>query len=249
MSRLLRANFSRLWKTTAFWGCMFFSVAVPMFMEILDGIIHGIFVEMYNTTPIPLFFSAVFAVMYIGTDNSEGTLCNRLIIGISRVKIYLANFVTVSCGMLLIFAVSWASRLTYTIVRGGRIDIKAENLALYTVVCLAAGAAMMAVCTLLATLITSRSVATAVTISLTIGMFAATLNLFNFAQSSFAAELAYNMLPTSQVSEIQTNVAFMDSSPEVFTLARTIEPLWYSLGACVSFTAVGALLFRKKNLK
>lgn len=249
MTRLLRANFARLWKTTSFWVCMFFSVAFPMLMSLLNGSAKGFFVEMYNTTPVSLFFSAVSAVLFIGTDNSDKTLRNRITIGASRVKMYFANFLTVSFGMILIFAVSWGAILLRAAAMGGWFDIKVGNLVLYAALCLAAGAAMTALCTLSATLITSKAAAVAVTITLFIGMYAASSNVKLVNSTNDLAELAYNILPTSQISEIEFNVLFWDGDPDIFTLSRTIEPLWYSLGLSAAATVGGALAFRKKDIK
>lgn len=170
MSRLLRANFSRLWKTTAFWVCLILPVALSIFFDILDNV-EEIYNSMMNVTPISLFFAAIFTAMYIGTDNSEKTVRNKLIIGIPRGKVYLANLITVSVGMSLIFAANWLTVLVNDLTHGGYLKIGTGALVLYMALSLVAGAAMTALCTLLAMLITSRSLATAITIMLTIGMF------------------------------------------------------------------------------
>lgn len=256
MNRLLRANFSRMWKTTAFWGCLISPAALGILMQLLEGRASGFFRSMYNATPVSLFFAAIFTVMYIGTDNSDRTVHNRLIIGMSRVKIYFANLITVSVGMALIFMVNWLSLIIYDVISGGRLDIEAWHLVLYAVICLIAGVAMAAVCALLATLVTSKSLATALTISLTIGMFFGTPYLLDLSYLSSdagyvmskAVKFVYNILPTSQISEIEWAVSFMDSS-EFTDIGSALEPMWYSLGLCAAVTVIGVLAFRKKDLK
>lgn len=248
MAGLLRANFSRMWKTTAFWGCIIFPVALGLLMQLLEGSGRGFFRSMYNASPMALMFAVVFAVRYIGTDNSDKTVRNKLIIGISRVKIYFANLITVSAGMALIFAGSWLALIIYDLVSGGYLDMEPQNLALYAVLCLIAGVAMMAVCTLLATLVTSRSLATALSIALTIGMFAATLHLFSFS-TSLIAETVFNSLPTSQLHQIESRVSLMNKYPERFAIRYVLEPMWYSLGTGAAVTVIGALAFRKKDLR
>lgn len=248
MVGLLRANFSRMWKTTAFWGCIIFPVALAVLMQLLEGSGGGFFRSMYNASPLSLFFSVVFAVRYIGTDNSDKTVRNKLIIGISRVKIYFANLITVSVGMALVFAADWFAVIIYDLVSGGYLDMKPWLLVLYAVLCLIAGAAMMAVCTLLATLVTSRSLATALSIALTIGMFFATLHLFSFS-TSFIAETVFNSLPPSQLQDIEIRVSFMNRYPERCGIRYVLEPVWYSLGAGAAVTVIGALAFRRKDIK
>lgn len=247
MAGLLRANFFRMWKTTAFWGCIIFPVALGLLMQMLEGSGRGFFRSMYNASPLSLFFSVVFAVRYIGTDNSDKTVRNKLIIGISRVKIYFANLITVSVGMVLIFAGSWLALIIYDLVSGGYLDMEPWLLVLYAVLCLIAGAAMMAVCTLLAALVTSRSLATAITIAITIGMFYATLHLSDFS-TSLTAKIIFNSLPTIQIQDIQSRVSYMNNHPEIGIL-YVLKPMWYSLGAGAAATISGVLAFRRKNLK
>ncbi len=184
MKGLLRANFARLWKTKAFWGCLIAPAAFCLLMCVLDGKIGvEIFNQMANAAPFSLFFSAIFTAMYIGTDNSEKTVRNKLIPGIPRIKVYFANLITVSAGMVLIFAASWITVTVYALTGGGYLGIGAGTLALYITFCLIAGAAMTAVCTLPATLVTSKSAATVLTVVITIGMFLGTRYLSQLSTS------------------------------------------------------------------
>ncbi|MBD5129751.1 MAG: ABC transporter permease subunit [Ruminococcaceae bacterium] len=257
MSRLLRANFSRLWKTTAFWGCLIAAAALGILMQLLEGRVSGLFRSMYNAAPVELFFAAVFAVMYIGTDNSDRTVRNKLIVGISRVKIYFANLITVSAGTALIFAADWLALIVYDLITHGGVEIEPYLLALYAALCLIAGAAMAAVCTLLATLITSKSLASTLTITLMIGMFFGGQYILSLSYSlssdnsvmSGAVETAYNLMPTSQIEEILSRILFVNENPEVFHIGYALEPMWYSLGLCAAVTVIGALAFRKKDLR
>lgn len=249
MIGLLRANFARLWKTKAFWGCVISPAAFGIMMQLLEGRGSGFFRSMYNATPVSLFFSAIFTAMYIGTDNSDRTVHNKLIAGIPRFKVYFANLITVSVGVAVIFAVNWISLIIYDVICGGWLDMDVRNLVLYAVLCLVAGAAMAAVCTLTATLVSSRSKATALAILLTIGMLLGTPYLMRISYSSFGAEVVYKLLPTSQISMIELTVSLMDNYPENHNIGYALEPMWYSLGLIMAATVVGVLAFRKKDLK
>ena len=216
MSRLLRANFSRLWKTKAFWVCLILPVAFSIFLNIIDNI-EEIYNSMMNVTPISLFFAAIFTAMYIGTDNSEKTVRNKLIIGIPRGKVYLANLITVSVGMALIFAANWLTVLVYDLTHGGYLKIGTGALVLYMALGIVAGAAMIALCTLLTMLITSRSLATAITIMLTIGMFFGT---------RFLAELSTGPSHyTSSVYDYETGEYVMvdDYDDYTFVVSEGVE--------------------------
>lgn len=216
-------------------------------MQLLEGRGSGFFRSMYNATPVSLFFSAIFTAMYIGTDNSDRTVHNKLIAGIPRFKVYFANLITVSFGVAVIFAVNWISLIIYDVISGGWLDMDVRNLVLYAVLCLVAGVAMAAVCTLTATLVSSKSKATALVIVLTVGLLLGTPYLMRLEYSSLA--IVYKLLPTSQITMIELRLSHMDSVPEFFNIGHALEPMWYSLGLITAATVVGVLAFRKKDLK
>ena len=64
--------------------------------------ISGVFFVGY----LPLsFVIAAFSSFFIGSEYSDGTLRNKLIVGSLREKIYLANFITVAaCGLMMLLA-------------------------------------------------------------------------------------------------------------------------------------------------
>lgn len=282
MTGLLRANFARLWKTKALWGCIILPVLFHLLMLFLDGRNTEIFNSMEGTVTVSLFFSAVFAAMYIGTDNSDRTVRNKLIPGIPRYKVYFANLITVSAGMAVIFAANWLAVVIFDLANGGYLNRSAGVLVLYIAFCLLVGAAMMAVCTLLATLVTSKSVATVLTIVMTIGMFVGTNILPQLSTSPShstvskydpevgeyvlveeyddytfvvpkgvekAADVLNELLPTSQMSNLWSVVAFWDNGPEFRHIEQILKPVWFSLGVSAAATVVGLLAFRKKDLK
>lgn len=114
MSRLLNANLGRLKKDTVFKITLLFTVLYAMAaifagwrsMEINDASIplenflfngYGLF----GFVAVPGIVMAAFCSMFIGTEFSDGTLRNKLIVGHRRKEIYLSNFVT--CALSGIF--------------------------------------------------------------------------------------------------------------------------------------------------
>ncbi|MBQ3584921.1 MAG: ABC transporter permease subunit [Lachnospiraceae bacterium] len=102
MNKLLRANFSRLFKSKVFWiclSCMFVPAAYSVGIRAYNRITAS--ENAYQSPDGLLFMSGVYlpvviAVLigiYIGTEYSDGTLRNKLIIGHSRVHIYIANLI------------------------------------------------------------------------------------------------------------------------------------------------------------
>lgn len=114
MRKLLFANFSRLWKNKVFWVLEGFCFGFGVFAYILVAIntrnLGQGWLE-YNAHAyfyLPILFIAVviaiFACFYIGTDYSDGTLRNKLIVGHSRAGIYLSYFLTATIVALLLVA-------------------------------------------------------------------------------------------------------------------------------------------------
>lgn len=103
MTNLLSANLMRLRKSNAFWGSMGVSLGMGLFMVVdswrsaqesggawastVDAELfkYAAFIGILAAELIPLFF---------GTEYSDGAIRNKLIVGQSRLSIYLANLIT-----------------------------------------------------------------------------------------------------------------------------------------------------------
>ncbi|MCU6748173.1 ABC transporter permease [Faecalicatena acetigenes] len=101
MYKLLAANFSRLKKDKTFWICNIFMIVLSVFLEITyyrNMILHD-----FTITLETLFFTyctfigillSAFVSLFIGTEYSDGTIRNKIVVGHSRSAIYLANLLT-----------------------------------------------------------------------------------------------------------------------------------------------------------
>lgn len=114
MRKLLSANFSRLWRSKIFWVLEAISFAIGIFVYTLVAIntqnLGQGWLE-YNAHAyfyLPFLYIAaviaVFACFYIGTEHSDGTLRNKLIVGHSRTGIYLSYYFTTATVALLLVA-------------------------------------------------------------------------------------------------------------------------------------------------
>lgn len=106
MSRLLSANFIRLKKSKIFWiGIIFmfgFGLILPISQYMDDKRWHAID-PLYGGTPLDSVFlgyalvigivCAVFSSLFLGTEYSNGTIRNKLIVGRTRGTIYFSNLV------------------------------------------------------------------------------------------------------------------------------------------------------------
>lgn len=102
MSRLLSADFAKLKKNKFFWLCMAGMAVFALFMKILDYVSMREYSDSVPSfesllliyTLVIGFLMAAFVSLFVGTEYSDGTIRNKLIIGHTRVSIYLSNLIT-----------------------------------------------------------------------------------------------------------------------------------------------------------
>lgn len=101
MTKLLSANFLRLRKSVLFWGILALSFGFGLFTvytQLSDKLKYGLEVRLDSV----LFFyamviglvCAVFISLFFGTEYSDGAIRNKMIVGQSRLEVYLANLLT-----------------------------------------------------------------------------------------------------------------------------------------------------------
>lgn len=114
MTNLLHANFTKLKRDKFFWLTIIIMLAWGLFaagMQIYNASKYKL---AYEITMDSILFGycwvvgivcAIFSSMYIGSDYSDGTVRNKLIVGHKRCSIYFANLITISTVMILSCAV------------------------------------------------------------------------------------------------------------------------------------------------
>lgn len=114
MRKLLAANFSRLRKDSFFW-CILAAVVIFSFMNALNsarscsvmaerGFIMTLDDYFFNQAPLMGVFFGLFTSWFLGTEYSDGTIRNKLIIGHKREQIYLSNFTVCTTASLILLA-------------------------------------------------------------------------------------------------------------------------------------------------
>lgn len=101
MSKLLYANFARLRHEKSFWVILLGMAAIGMYLPVQSLRSMQRFPEyvipLENSftvyIPLVVIFSAAFCSLYIGTEYSDGTIRNKVIVGHKRTDIYLANLI------------------------------------------------------------------------------------------------------------------------------------------------------------
>lgn len=112
MTKLLSANFSRLMRDKILWIAAAVMLILSAYMIIDNGMTMKDFDDSnniknlnsiyFNLLPMILFVYSVFISLFIGTEYSDGTIRNKIVVGHSRLNIYIANYITCFVGTMII---------------------------------------------------------------------------------------------------------------------------------------------------
>lgn len=193
MSKLLRSNFARLWKSRIFWLGMLFSAGLSIFFILMRYIdieqhqeIYANLDESYKNADklifmcgiIIIFAAAVFIGIFVGTEYSDGTLRNKLIIGHSRSSIYISNLIVCTTAGIIM-------HLTYiitTILLGNLLledsTLTFKKILLLTLMGTAAMIAASSLLVMISMLIHSKSAGAVAILIATMVMFFASMIIF-----------------------------------------------------------------------
>ncbi|MEG1650711.1 MAG: ABC transporter permease subunit [Oscillospiraceae bacterium] len=101
MSKLLSADFKRMWKNKFFLIGMTFMFVIGVFMPVMNYISnqqdrYGLRLDdgFFSCVVFIGFILAVLCSLFIGTDYSDGTIRNKITTGQNRTAIYLSNLIT-----------------------------------------------------------------------------------------------------------------------------------------------------------
>lgn len=182
MSKLLRSNFSRLWKNRIFWLCSGFVCvcsAAYMLNAAFDQTEYYLNIDNYYFQLVPFLglFIAVFTSLFLGTEYNDGTIRNKLIIGHTRADIYLANWIVCFTAGLF-FLAAWLVSSLVGIPFFGLWKIGIPGLLTYIGIAVFFTAALTGIMVLLSTLLTNRAAAQVVAVLLFLGLMLLALNAY-----------------------------------------------------------------------
>jgi hypothetical protein len=275
MRKLLSANFSRLWKDKIFWICAATILGLDVYMvligEKVDNMLNlGRNLDYYYFNLLPFFgvVLSVFISLFLGTEYSDGTVRNKLIVGHTRTEIYLANLLTCFGGCLIFFAV-WAVAGLVGIPYFGLWSMGIGGWLQLLFISLLTILAMASILTMISQMITNKAINAVVAIFIALALLLLSSTFYNsFCEQetiSIATVDAYGKLVWGE--EIP-NPAYIGGALRIvyqviLNILPTGQQIWiadetvthpvlmcmYSLMIIVVFTGIGLLLFRKKDLK
>lgn len=126
MNKLLSAEFARLKKNKFFWVCVGFMAIVAWYivfelyleMKKYDYVV-GLERVLFGHVFCIGFLTAAFSGLFIGTEYSEGTIRNKLVIGHTRRDIYLSSLIiSITAGLIICLSYILAALIPGVILIG-----------------------------------------------------------------------------------------------------------------------------------
>ena len=278
MCNLLSAGFVRLRRSKAFWlltlgvfllatGTMLNAARAAKSFT-LPQVIEN---HYFDTGVYACIFFSAFTALFIGTEYSDGALRNKLIVGHSRARVYLANLVVCTVASLL-FTAAWMLGGLVGIPALGPFTVGTAKLLTAAAVCALSSVAIGAIFLFLSMLSSNKAITVVLCIFFSLALIVVGSSLYNnlcepemssgmvitvdglqFADPTpnprYVAEplrsvlaVILNILPTGQLIML-ANIA--DGS------GFAIYPLQLAGSAVLAIllTGIGLALFRRKDLK
>ena len=274
MSKLLSANFMRVKKDKFFWIGIAFMFAAGVFFPVMrytdmkqTETINHIDNGFFACTLFIGIMMAVFCSLFIGTEYSDGTMRNKIVIGHKRTSMYLANLITsaiVSIAMCILFFLPY---LCIGIPLLGFFEMDMKLVLLFTLASLMLAVAFSSIFTLVSMLSHNKTITAIFCILLAFlllfagawmkGMLDEPKTIWSIIMSETGQE--YKEIPNPKYLEDKDRNAvqfFYDFIPggqviQFMSLeAVNIERLpIYSLIIVILTTGAGVVFFKKKDLK
>ena len=183
MRKLLHANALRLRKSKCFWLGIVFCVLMGGSSPLLSYINMKTVQERYDASyiihldggcfSIAVFIgimAAIFAALFIGTEYSDGTMRNKIIVGRTRPAIYLANLLTVVGATTLWLVTYFACYLAVGVPLLGWFTLEITSILILTGMTFALAFASAAIFVLIAMLCQNKALSAILCILVAFGM-------------------------------------------------------------------------------
>ena len=187
MNKLLSANFMRLKKDRFFWLCMGVMLIYAV-VYMLNGCRQAtVDLSEYNYSIDKYYFQfaisigafcALFSSMFFGTEYSDGTIRNKIIVGHTRTNIYIANLITTFTATLLMMSV-WLIGALVAVPTLGVWEMGTLNLLVYLLIAVMFVAAFSSIFTFVNMLSANKAVTVAVCLLLFLGLLIFSGMLYN----------------------------------------------------------------------
>lgn len=275
MNKLLSANFMRIKKNKTFWSGVIFMFGLGIFFPVRryvdmvqTGWVNNLDDGFYFCAVLIAIVMAVFCSMFIGTEYSDGTIRNKIIVGQKRSAVYLANAVTSSLVSIIMCIVAVVPYLCLGIPLLGFFTADIKMILLIGVAVLFLAVAFSSVFTLIAMLCQSKATTAVACLLLAFG-FIITGAVLNEMLNAPKMISGYTMsIDGSFINKEEPNPKYLEGmkreivqtiydilpggqAVQCTTLVAVNLPRlpFYSAGIILLTTGIGVSMFRKRDLK
>lgn len=274
MSRLLYAGLYRLKKNKVYWSS--FAVILVYGTFIYVSQYHNMRKYDFEFTLETVFFqfamlmgvvTAVVVSMNVGTEYGDGTIRNKLVLGLSRTQIYLSNFLIQAIGAVGITVCAYLLGCAMGIPMFGMPKLSAGMMFQIGIVTILLCVAYVSIFNMITMNISSKSNAAVFCILLAFGMMFFAAYLINcLSQPEYIEQMV--MKNGQMVTETVKNIHYLTGMKrELYqnlsellpsgqamhvagmTIAHPVRMMVYSLVMTVVTTICGIGLFLKKDIK
>lgn len=274
MSKLLTANFIRLKKDIFLWIGMAFMFAAGIFFPVMrymdmqqSQTINNIDDGFFGCALFIGVVMAVFCSLFIGTEHSDGTIRNKVIIGQKRVSIYLANFIISSIASIVMCVMFFVPYLCIGIPLLGFFEMDIKIVLLFTATVFMLAIVFSSIFTSISMLNHNKAVTAVICILFAFLLLIAGAQLNNIlSQPETIMGLTvtengqeYQELPNPNALDeggrkiVQFFYDFLPGGQAIQCASLGAENLpllpVYSLVIIILTTGAGAIFFKKKELK
>lgn len=275
MNKLLSANFMRLKKDKIFWIATIFMFIAGIAFPLLryrdmrqSGYINNLDNGFFACALFIGIIIAVFCSLFIGTEHSDGTIRNKIIVGQNRIGIYLSNFLICAIVAIIMCCVFFIPYLCIGIPLLGFFVADMKMIFLIGITVLVLSITFSSIFTLIALLCSNKAIISVVCILLSFGLlFTGTIlnRMLDASETITTYSIGESGEPTATEIENPKYLEgtkreivqfFYDVIPggqaiQCATLEIVNSPMLpvYSLIIILSTTGIGLFCFKKKDLK
>lgn len=277
MRKLLSASFCRLIKNKVFWLELIFTLAFSLYIcfvnysperQAAEYRIHldDVFFTFYQLLG---FLIAAGISLITGSEYSDGTIRNKLVVGHTRVNLYFSNLLASGAVSVLIVLIHMAVTGTVGYLLFGAFQMQLSQ-AVFAIACVCLAAfSYTCICTFISMNCSNKAAAAVISLVLMLGLL--------YAGSSFGSallepETTYSGVTITsngiQYGDMIQNPAYISGARrsvyeflydllptgqlnQIYSLdfARAARWPWLSVGLSVLMSAAGFAAFRRKNIK
>lgn len=263
MSKLLYANFFRLWRNRLFLiglGFMFFAGGFLVFQEYRQLNWYGASVNLNSTFFVYIAMigvvSSIFCSLFLNVEYNDGTIRNKIIVGHKRVSIYFSNLIVNIIASFLLCLSYILANIVVGIPLIGTLTIPISKTVLILVGSMFTIIALCSIFTMMNMLIHSTAIAPVICIVamfLSIAIVNEVQRILDQPQYWYDGTVNTAYVEGAERAQLEFIYSALPAGQEMQYSRKNIENInemcLYSTGITVITSAVGVFFFRKKDIK